>query len=135
MWFNSHLFVVFLPNILDSKPEGWNKFLLLVAEKFKTRPYASVWAIAEELELQHHDIQRITAENRHVVEETLDARARDLTDRGMKLEVELRKTKPLRADASHLRYEGQKLNSLRQLLSNQLQTLIKDTNRSRVENE
>ncbi|GKD99299.1 FLX-like protein 3 [Tanacetum coccineum] len=64
-----------------------------------------------------------------------DARARDLTERGIKLEVELQKTEPLRTDASYLRDEGQKLNSLRQLLSNQLQTLTKDTNILRVENE
>ncbi|GJT71888.1 hypothetical protein Tco_1031174 [Tanacetum coccineum] len=39
-------FVAFLPDILDSKVEGWNKYLLSVAEKFKTRPYISVWAAA-----------------------------------------------------------------------------------------
>nr|GEW00366.1 tetraketide alpha-pyrone reductase 2 [Tanacetum cinerariifolium] len=118
--------------------------------------------LEEELELQHHDIQRIATENRHVVEENVaiqreltgvkdeihslghiipklhadrDARARDLTDRGMKLEAELRKAEPLRADVSHLRGEAQKLNSLRQDLSDQLQTFTKDTNRLRVENE
>ncbi|MFS8032738.1 hypothetical protein Hanom_Chr17g01561221 [Helianthus anomalus] len=118
--------------------------------------------LEEELELQHHDIQRIMAENGHVVEENValqreltavkdeihrlgqiipklhaerDARARDLIDRGRKLEAELRDTEPLRADVSHLRNEAQKLNSLRQELSNQVQTLTKDFSRLRAENE
>ncbi|KAJ0787947.1 hypothetical protein HanPI659440_Chr05g0186051 [Helianthus annuus] len=52
-----------------------------------------------------------------------DARPRDLIDRGRKLEAELHDAEPLRADVSHLRNEAQKLNSLRQELSNQVQTL------------
>ncbi|GKA98957.1 FLX-like protein 3, partial [Tanacetum coccineum] len=59
----------------------------------------------------------------------------DLTDRRMKLESELHKTEPPRADVSHLRSEAWKLNSLRQYLTNQLKTLTRDTNRLRVENE
>ncbi|GAV62427.1 Thioredoxin domain-containing protein, partial [Cephalotus follicularis] len=42
-------FVAFLPDILDSKAEGRNKYLeelLLVAEKFKRSPYSWVWAAA-----------------------------------------------------------------------------------------
>ncbi|XP_074365544.1 protein disulfide isomerase-like 2-3 [Apium graveolens] len=42
-------FVSFLPDILDSKAEGRNKYLellLSVAEKFKTKPYSYVWAAA-----------------------------------------------------------------------------------------
>lgn len=42
-------FVAFLPDILDSKAEGRNKyldFLLSVAEKFKRSPYSYVWAAA-----------------------------------------------------------------------------------------
>lgn len=119
-------------------------------------------ALEEELELQHRDIQRIVAENGHVVEENVvlqrelsavkdeihrlaqiipklhadkDARARDLIDRGMKLEAELRETEPLRVDVGQLRAEAQKLNSLRQELSNQVQNLTKDTNRLKAENE
>ncbi|XP_071693636.1 protein FLX-like 3 [Rutidosis leptorrhynchoides] len=118
--------------------------------------------LEEELELQHHDIQRIMADNGLVVEENVslqreltavkdeihrlgqiipklhadrEARARDLIDRGRKLESELRETEPLRADVSHLRAEAQKLNSLRQELSNQVQALTKDTSRLKAENE
>ncbi|KAL9347579.1 hypothetical protein Peur_058945 [Populus x canadensis] len=42
-------FVAFLPDILDSKAEGRNKYieqLLSVAEKFKRSPYSYVWAAA-----------------------------------------------------------------------------------------
>ncbi|XP_050383395.1 protein disulfide isomerase-like 2-3 [Argentina anserina] len=42
-------FVAFLPDILDSKAEGRNKYLqqlLTVAEKFKKSPYSYVWAAA-----------------------------------------------------------------------------------------
>ncbi|KAK9052258.1 hypothetical protein SSX86_028886 [Deinandra increscens subsp. villosa] len=118
--------------------------------------------LEEELELQHHDIQRIVVENGHVVEENVslqreltpvkdeihrlgqiipklhadrEARARDLMERGRKLEAELRDAEPLKADVSHLRNEAQKLNSLRQDLSNQVQTLTNDTGRLRAENE
>ncbi|OAY35052.1 protein disulfide isomerase-like 2-3 [Manihot esculenta] len=42
-------FVAFLPDILDSKAEGRNKYLeqlLSVAEKFKSNPYSYVWTAA-----------------------------------------------------------------------------------------
>ncbi|KAG0448200.1 hypothetical protein HPP92_027944, partial [Vanilla planifolia] len=42
-------FVAFLPDILDSKAEGRNRYLdllLSVAEKFKKSPYSYVWAAA-----------------------------------------------------------------------------------------
>ncbi|KAL8239370.1 hypothetical protein R6Q59_015937 [Mikania micrantha] len=42
-------FVAFLPDILDSKAEGRNKYLetvLSIAEKFKRDPYSYVWAAA-----------------------------------------------------------------------------------------
>lgn len=118
--------------------------------------------LEEELELQHHDIQCIVAENGHVVEENVilqreltavkdevrrlghiipklhtdrELRAQDLIERGMKLESELRESEHLKSNVSHLRSEAQKLNSLRQELSNQVQTLTKDTNRLKDENE
>nr|GEW67537.1 protein disulfide isomerase-like 2-3 [Tanacetum cinerariifolium] len=134
-------FVAFLPDILDSKAEGRNKYLetlLSVAEKFKRDPYSYVWAAAgKQPGLENHigvggygypalialNIKKgayASLKSAFEQQQIIDARARDLTDRGMKLEIELCKTKPLREDASHLRDECQKLNSLRQLLSNQL---------------
>nr|XP_043627444.1 protein disulfide isomerase-like 2-3 [Erigeron canadensis] len=51
-------FVAFLPDILDSKAEGRNKYietLLSVAEKFKRSPYSYVWAAAgKQPELEKH---------------------------------------------------------------------------------
>ncbi|GJW00530.1 disulfide isomerase-like protein 2-3 [Tanacetum coccineum] len=51
-------FVAFLPDILDSKAEGRNKYLetlLSVAEKFKKSPYSYVWAAAgKQPELEKH---------------------------------------------------------------------------------
>ncbi|XP_021300734.1 protein disulfide isomerase-like 2-3 [Herrania umbratica] len=51
-------FVAFLPDILDSKAEGRNKYLemlLSVAEKFKRSPYSYVWAAAgKQPDLERH---------------------------------------------------------------------------------
>lgn len=119
-------------------------------------------ALEEELEIQHRDMQRILAENRHVIDENVilqrelaaindeihrlgqvipklradkDARARDLIERGLKLESELRGAEPLRAEVVQLRAEAQKLSSLRQDLSTQVQTLTKDITRMKAENQ
>ncbi|KAM7464342.1 hypothetical protein LguiA_032463 [Lonicera macranthoides] len=118
--------------------------------------------LEEELELQHRDIQRIHAENRHVIDENVllqreltavkdeihrlgqvipklqadkDAQARELIERGLKLENELRAVEPLRAEVGQLRAEAQQLNSLRQDLSTQVQTLSKDMTRLQSENQ
>ncbi|CAL9105379.1 unnamed protein product [Musa textilis] len=51
-------FVAFLPDILDSKAEGRNKYLellLSVAEKFKRSPYSFVWSAAgKQADLENH---------------------------------------------------------------------------------
>ncbi|KAM0029275.1 putative protein disulfide-isomerase [Helianthus debilis subsp. tardiflorus] len=51
-------FVAFLPDILDSKADGRNKYLetlLSIAEKFKRSPYSYVWAAAgKQPELEKH---------------------------------------------------------------------------------
>ncbi|KAF5746122.1 protein disulfide isomerase-like 2-3 [Tripterygium wilfordii] len=51
-------FVAFLPDILDSKAEGRNRYLeqlLSVAEKFKRSPYSYVWAAAgKQPDLEKH---------------------------------------------------------------------------------
>ncbi|CAL5342353.1 unnamed protein product [Camellia sinensis] len=51
-------FVAFLPDILDSKAEGRNKYLemmLSIAEKFKRSPYSYVWAAAgKQPDLEKH---------------------------------------------------------------------------------
>lgn len=119
-------------------------------------------ALEEELELQHREIQRILADNRHVVDENVmlerelvdakdeilklnqvlpklradgDARARELIERGLKLEADLRATEPLRAEVMQLRGDAQQLNSLRRDLTAQIQGLTEDITRLRKENE
>ncbi|XP_042061341.1 protein disulfide isomerase-like 2-3 [Salvia splendens] len=51
-------FVAFLPDILDSKTEGRNKYLeilLSVAEKFRKSPYSFLWAAAgKQADLEQH---------------------------------------------------------------------------------
>lgn len=51
-------FVAFLPDILDSKAEGRNKYLehlLSIAEKFKRSPYSFVWSAAgKQADLENH---------------------------------------------------------------------------------
>uniref|UniRef100_A0A2N9FW20 Protein FLX-like 3 n=1 Tax=Fagus sylvatica TaxID=28930 RepID=A0A2N9FW20_FAGSY len=119
-------------------------------------------ALEEELEIQHRDMQRIIAENRLVIDDNThlqreltaakdeihrlgqvipkvraekDAQARELMEKGLKLEADLRASEPLRAEVMQLRSEVQKLNSLRQDLSTQVQRLTQDINRAQAENQ
>ncbi|XP_059655513.1 protein FLX-like 3 [Cornus florida] len=119
-------------------------------------------ALEEELEIQYRDMQRFHAENRHVIDENVilerelaaakdeirrlgqvipklradkEAQARELIERGLKLEAELRAAEPLRAEVMQLRAETQKLNALRQELSAQVQTLTKDITQLQSENK
>lgn len=119
-------------------------------------------ALEEELEMQHREMQRIIAENRHVIDDNTilqreltaakdeihrlgqfipklraqkEADERELIERGLKLEADLRASEPLRVEVIQLRSEIQKLNSLRQELSSQVQGLTKDINRLQAENQ
>ncbi|KAL3636087.1 hypothetical protein CASFOL_020634 [Castilleja foliolosa] len=119
-------------------------------------------ALEEELELQHRDIQRLVSENRHVVDDNImlqrevtavkdeivrlgqvtkkmraerEAQKRELIERGLKLEAELRSVEPLKADVAQMRGEAQKLSSQRQELSDDVQSLTKDANRLKTENK
>lgn len=119
-------------------------------------------ALEEELELQHRDIQRLLAENRHVIDDNVmlqrdltsvkdeihrlnqvipkmhadkEAQRRELIERGLKLETELRSAEPLRAEVGQLRADAQKLNAQNKELSSQVQTMTKDMNRLQSENK
>lgn len=119
-------------------------------------------ALEEELELQQRDIQRLVAENRHVIDDNVmlqrdltsvkdeihrlnqvipkmhadrEGHKRELIERGLKLEAELRAAEPLRSEVVQLRSEAQKLKSQRQDLSSQVQTLTKDINQVQSENK
>ncbi|KAK9282123.1 hypothetical protein L1049_005035 [Liquidambar formosana] len=61
--------------------------------------------------------------------------SRELFEKGMKLEADLRATEPLKNEAIQLRAEVQKLNSMRQDLSGQVQTLTKDLTKLKADNQ
>ncbi|XP_019160345.1 PREDICTED: protein FLX-like 3 [Ipomoea nil] len=119
-------------------------------------------ALEEELEIQHRDMQRILADNRHVLDENVmlereltavkdeilrlgqfipklhgdnEVQAREYIERGLKLEAELHSAEPLRAELGGLRADAQKLNGFRQELSTQVQSLTKDLNQLQTENK
>lgn len=119
-------------------------------------------ALEEELEIQHRDMQRILADNRHVLDENVmlereltavkdeilrlgqfipklradnEAQAREYIDRGLKLEAELHSAEPLHAELGSLRADAQKLTAFRQELSAQVQSLTKDLNQLQAENK
>ncbi|KAL3840820.1 hypothetical protein ACJIZ3_025411 [Penstemon smallii] len=118
--------------------------------------------LEEELEIRHVEIRRLLDENRRLVEDRIslereltaakedlrrrniaiaDIRAeqelqsRELIERGLNLEADLRATEPLKNEASHLRAEIQRLNSIRQDLSRQVQTLSKDLAKLQADNQ
>lgn len=119
-------------------------------------------ALEEELELQYRDIQTLLAENRHVIDDNVmlqrdltsvkdeihrlnqvipkmhadkEAQRRELIERGMKLEAELRSAEPLRVEVVQLRADAQKLSVQNKELSSQAQTMTKDINRLQTENK
>ncbi|GER32776.1 protein FLX-like 1 [Striga asiatica] len=120
-------------------------------------------ALEEELELQYRDIQRLLAENRRVVDENvmlqrdltavkdeihrlgravmpklraeMEAQKRELVERGLKVEAEVRASEPLRAEVAQMRAEVQKLGLERQELGSKVQGLSKDVSRLKAENK
>ncbi|XP_051135833.1 protein FLX-like 3 [Andrographis paniculata] len=118
--------------------------------------------LEEELEIRHVEIRRLIGENRRLVEDRIalereltaakeelrrmniavaDMRAdqelqsRELIDRVMKLEAELRANEPVKNEVAHLRAEVQRLNAIRQDLSGQVQTFSQDLAKLRADNQ
>ncbi|KAJ4978465.1 hypothetical protein NE237_009245 [Protea cynaroides] len=118
--------------------------------------------LEEELEMQHLEIRRLLADNRRLAEDRLalqqefgvakeelhrynmavadiraekEAHSRELMERGLKLEADLRATEPLRNEAIQLRLEVKKLNVQRQDLAGQVQTLKQDLARLQADNQ
>ncbi|XP_068660067.1 protein FLX-like 3 isoform X2 [Aristolochia californica] len=118
--------------------------------------------LEEELEIQHAEIRRLVGENRRLVEDRMgmqrelgmakeeihqmnlviadiradkEAHSRELIERGMKLEADLRAAEPLRSEVLQLRSEVQKLNSVRQDLSAQVQSLTQELGRLQADNQ
>lgn len=117
------------------------------------RPMPHPALLEEELEIQHVEIRRLLGENRRLVEDRIalqrelgaakeelhrmnlaigdiqaehEMRSRELIERGLKLEGDLRATEPLKNEAKQLHTEVQRLNTIKQDLSGQVQTLTKD---------
>eukprot|EP00252_Welwitschia_mirabilis_P020258 TRINITY_DN4928_c0_g1_i2.p1 TRINITY_DN4928_c0_g1~~TRINITY_DN4928_c0_g1_i2.p1 ORF type:complete len:262 (+),score=67.66 TRINITY_DN4928_c0_g1_i2:189-974(+) len=116
--------------------------------------------LEEEIEIQHEEIQRLIADNRRLEAIHVDLRrdlvasqdelhrlnqiiasihidkerqARDLVDKCMKLEAELRATEPLKVEVGQLHAEVQKLTAQRQELTAELQALSQDLARSHAD--
>ncbi|PON48129.1 Protein FLX-like [Parasponia andersonii] len=127
-----------------------------------SRPMPHPALLEEELELQHAEIRRLVGDNRRLVEDRIalqrelggakeelhrmnlaiaeiraeeDIRSRDLYEKGMKLEADLRVAEPLKNEAIQLRVEVQKLKDLKQELSSQVQTLKQEVGRLQVDNQ
>lgn len=117
------------------------------------RPTPHPALLEEELEIQHLEIRRLLGENRRLVEDRIalqresaaakeelyrmnlaigdmqaehEIRSRELIERGLKLEGDLRATEPLKNEAKQLHVEVQKLNIIKQDLTGQVQSLTKD---------
>ncbi|KAM1082005.1 hypothetical protein ACFXTH_020796 [Malus domestica] len=118
--------------------------------------------LEEELAVQRREMQRIIAENQLVIDDNTllqrqltdardeihrlgqlipkiraekEAQSRELIERELKLEADLRATEPLKAEVMQLRAEIHKLNNLRQELSSQVRGLTQDVTRLQSENQ
>ncbi|XP_061371076.1 protein FLX-like 3 [Gastrolobium bilobum] len=118
--------------------------------------------LEEELELQHAELRRLVEDNRRLLDDRMalqrdlaaakeelhrmnlaigDIRAeqelhsRELIEKGMKLESDLRATEPLKNEVIQLRAEVQKLNNLKQDLTGKVQTLTQDVARLQSDNQ
>lgn len=116
--------------------------------------------LEEEIELQYEEIQRLLSENRRLAATHVELRrelaaaqdelhrlnqivgnvqvdkerqARDLVDKCMNLEAELRSVEPLRSEVMQLRSDAQKLSASRQELSAQVQALNQDLSRAQAD--
>ncbi|CAN0878007.1 Protein FLX-like 3 [Linum grandiflorum] len=64
-----------------------------------------------------------------------EMRSRELIEKGMKLEADLRATEPLKGEALQLRAEVKRLKDAKQELAAQVQNLKRDLERAQVENK
>lgn len=118
--------------------------------------------LEEELSSRRAEMRRIREENQRLADEIVGLRqtiphmkedlhassqavpklradkeleSRELTQRNLKLEAELRALEPLRQDALHLRSEAGKLQSLRQELAAKVQGLLKELEHHKSESQ
>ncbi|KAF9615071.1 hypothetical protein IFM89_021642 [Coptis chinensis] len=118
--------------------------------------------LEEELEMQHVEMRRLLEDNRRLAEDRMvmhrelggakeelhrmniaiaeiraekDAHTRELLEKGMKLEADLRAVEPLRNEAIQLRGEVQKLNTVKQDLSGQVHKLTQELTKTQADNK
>ncbi|WCJ39551.1 Protein FLX-like 3 [Euphorbia peplus] len=118
--------------------------------------------LEDELEMQHVEIRRLLVDNRRLMEDRMalqqelgaakeelhrmnraigdirteqEVRSRELIDKGMKLEADLRATDGVKNEAAQLRAEVQKLNNLKQELLGQIQSFKQDLARLKADNQ
>ncbi|KAK9131137.1 hypothetical protein Sjap_011624 [Stephania japonica] len=118
--------------------------------------------LEEELDMQRAEMRRLIAENQRLAEDHIvmqrelgatreelrrmnmaiadiraekEAHSRELIEKGLKLEADLRATEPLRNEALQLRADVQKLNNARQELAGQVQNLSQELARSQADNK
>ncbi|XP_021294700.1 protein FLX-like 3 [Herrania umbratica] len=118
--------------------------------------------LEEELEMQHAEIRRLLTDNRRLVEDRIaiqqelgaakeeihrlnlvigeiraeqEVHSRELIEKGLKLEADIRATEPLKKESVQLRTEVQKLKNVRQELTGQVQTLKQDVARLQADNQ
>lgn len=109
--------------------------------------------LEEELEIRHVELRRLLGDNQRLVEDRIalereltaakeelhcmnlaitdihaehELQSQELIERGLKLQSNLRTTEPLKAEAAHLQAEIQRLSTIRQDLSRQVETLTQD---------
>ncbi|KAG6521433.1 protein FLX-like 3 [Zingiber officinale] len=119
-------------------------------------------ALEEELELQRMDIRRLIADNRGLAEDRSafhrelaaareelnrmnlviadiqaekEAHTRDMIEKGLKLEADMRAAEPLREEVIELRAEIKKLTAIRQELNDQVRSLSHDLTRTQSDNQ
>lgn len=118
--------------------------------------------LEEELEIQHAEIRRLLNDNHRLAEDRMalqrelsgardeihrmnlaiadirtekEMHSRELIEKCMKLEADLRATEHLKQDGLQLRTDIQKLSNMKQELSNQNQTLKQDVSKLQSENQ
>lgn len=117
--------------------------------------------LEEELEIQHVELRRLLGENRRLFEDRIalereltaakeevrrmnlaiadihteqELQSRELMERGMKLEADLRATEPLKSEAAQLRAEVKRLSTIKQDLSGKVHSLSQELTKLQGDN-
>lgn len=124
------------------------------------RPHPAL--LEDELEMRHADIRRLMGDNHRLLDDRMvlerelgaakeelhrmnivirdiraehDMHTRELIDKGLKFEAELRAFEPLKNEASQLRVEVQKLNKIKKDITAQVQSLNKEIAKLQSDNQ